>query len=141
VKAEAARPTYPMRPAMDEKQQLQLRDQQQQQPLPRPPMSPIRGVCPASRRNRPRPLLPVALLALLLYCYYHLQSLSIPRRATAPGGSGIDDVVVFVGPAVGQQVPPAVQQPVSARVPLEAHIMSKCPDAKVGVETTPGADG
>jgi hypothetical protein len=76
---------------------------------------------------------------LLLYCYYHLQSLSIPRLATVPGGSGIEDVAVVVGPAVREQAPPVVQRPVSARVPFEAHIMSKCPDAKVGVETKPGA--
>ncbi|KAK4450743.1 hypothetical protein QBC34DRAFT_379013 [Podospora aff. communis PSN243] len=91
---------------MDEKQQ-----QRQQPPAMSPP---IRGVC-HNRRNRP--LLPLLLIAAFMYCFYHLHSLSqfktdrwADRLAAAHGAQPV--------------------QPATAKVPLEAHIMSKCPDAR-----------
>ncbi|KAK5653895.1 hypothetical protein OQA88_7820 [Cercophora sp. LCS_1] len=75
-------------------------------------MTPINGVR-QTRRNRS--FMSLVLVAGLLYCYYHLQSLSPP----AADRWQIEDTQ-------SQTVP----QPTSALVPLEAHIMSKCPDAR-----------
>jgi len=97
---------------MDEKQQQQ---QQQQQQPPRS-MSPIRGVC-HNRRNRP--FIPLVLIAVLLYCFYHLQSLS--QFKTDRWTDRLE-----------RALPAQPVQPATAKVPLEAHIMSKCPDARVG---------
>jgi hypothetical protein len=75
-------------------------------------MAPIRS---SSRRGRP--LLSLALLVLGLYAYYyHIR----PLGSNAP--------IPFR--PYGIAVPLQPVQPSSALVPLEAHIMSKCPDAR-----------
>ncbi|KAK0643441.1 hypothetical protein B0T16DRAFT_459585 [Cercophora newfieldiana] len=94
---------------MDEKQ-----EQQRQQFPPSIMSPPMRGVC-HNRRNRP--FLPLVLVAVFLYCFYHLQSLSHLKT---------DRWTDRLGPA--QRAQPV--QPATAKVPLEAHIMSKCPDAR-----------
>lgn len=71
-------------------------------------MSPLRPG--AVRRNRP--LLALLLVAVGLYTCFQFPS--VAQLATAPLRSG--------GEAA---------QAVRAKVPLEAHIMSKCPDARV----------
>lgn len=99
---------------MDEKKQ-QHHHHHHHQRLQPPSMSPMRGVC---HNRRSRPFLPLALIAVLLYCFYHLQSLSQLQT---------DRWADRLGPA-HQQAQPV--QPATTKVPLEAHIMSKCPDAR-----------
>ncbi|KAK1755824.1 hypothetical protein QBC47DRAFT_446184 [Echria macrotheca] len=78
-----------------------------QQPQQPQSMAPI--PMPISRRRNRPPFLPLLLALATLYCVYHLQALTptawTPNTTTRP-------------------------QPTSAKVPLEAHIMSKCPDAR-----------
>lgn len=75
-------------------------------------MSPIRATCP-SRRSRP--LLSLLLAAAGLCYLYYVHSLS-QLASDRWRGKALHSHPI---------------QPATAKVPLEAHIMSKCPDARV----------
>ncbi|KAK0714579.1 hypothetical protein B0H67DRAFT_664080 [Lasiosphaeris hirsuta] len=76
-------------------------------------MSPLRGPLPT---RRSRPLLALALVALGFYGYFHIQALSRFGFAADRWDSRTHSL--------------PLPHSVAAVVPLEAHIMSKCPDAR-----------
>ncbi|KAI1101084.1 hypothetical protein F4804DRAFT_24161 [Jackrogersella minutella] len=76
------------------------------------------GQCCARRRHRP--FLILTLIAIVLYALYNLQTVSsyavlfVPEYSQSPISSTTDKPILAAGELV----------------PFEAHIMSKCPDAK-----------
>lgn len=82
-------------------------------------MSPIRPSCPSRRTRLP---ITLALAGLCLYLFYHVHIYVHPLPTIA------DPDRWYGAPA---SEPPSPVQASRKLVPLEAHIMSKCPDARV----------
>lgn len=83
---------------------------------------------PALRR-RQRPLTAVFFIALVLLGFWHLQPMAAPAaRLAALKDAYHQNANVAANGAVAVASPAVADK----KVPLEIHIMSKCPDAEVG---------